>query len=196
MRSRRFPLLFLAIYLVFLGGSAYFGLFFPVRVLHHAVMTLLLAGWLINRIRRGCGLPSTPLNPPIYAAVAVWFVSAVVSIDPRMSLENVWFPVVHVLLFFGLVDLFQRGRQRIVFETQFFVAALVVLLSALEVASWYFGLGIIPGTETGWAEVIGAGLALPVKPPRLALALSISTLLAGYVAPLVTLTIGWALTAG
>src|SRR5690606_23789432 len=41
---------------------------------------------------------------------------------------------------------------------------------------------------------IGAGILVPLQPPRLSLAMNISTLLAGYVAPLITLAAGWALT--
>jgi O-antigen ligase/tetratricopeptide (TPR) repeat protein len=191
MRSSRLGLILLAIYFVFLGGSAYYGLIFAVRVFHHAFVTLLLVWWLARRIRRNQGLPQTPLNLPLYLAVGVWFISAILSIDSRMAFEHLWFPLTHTLFFFVLVDLFQRGRGRMVLEAQFFVGALIVLLTGLELASWYFGLGIIPGMETGWVNVA----PLPLRARRVALAMNISTLLAGYVAPLITLVIGWALTA-
>jgi O-antigen ligase len=194
MRLGRLGFILLGIYLVFLGGSAYYNLIFPVRLFHHALVTLLLAGWLVARIRRGVGLPQTPLNAPLYMAVIVWFITAAASLDPRMAFEHVWFLVIHVLSFLALADLFAQRRERLVLETQFMLAAVVVLISGLELASWYFGLGIIPGTGVGWAQVIGPGVWLPLKPPRLALAMNISTLLAGYVAPLVTLAAAWALT--
>lgn len=195
MRTRRLLLLFFAIYLVFVGGSAYYNLFFPVRVLHHLVVTVALALWLFGRVRRRLGLPLTPLNLPLLAAVGVWLVTATFSIDPRMAFEHVWFPLTHVLFFFVLADLIQRGRQRQVMEIQFFLGALVVIMTGLELISWYFGLGIVPGTAAGWVEVIGPGLWLPLQLPRVSLAMNISTLLAGYAAPLVVLTTGWALTA-
>lgn len=194
MRTGKLALLFLALYLIFLGGSAYYNLIFPVRVVHHVLITLLLAGWLIARLRRGEGLPRTPVNTPLYAMVAVWFVTALLSVDPRMALEGVWFQVTHVLFFFVLVSRFQQGYPRDTMEIQFFMAAVVVLLSGLEIASWYFGLGFVPGTETGWIDVIGPGRWLPSGAPRLSLAMNISTLLAGYVAPLIPLTVGWAWT--
>lgn len=190
----RLAFFFLAVYLVFLGGSAYYNLILPIRLLHHALVTILLAWWLIRRIRRGQGLPHTPLNFPIYAAVVVWLVSAGFSIDRRMAFEHLWFQFTHVLFFFVLVDLFQRGHERLVMETQFMLVAVVIFLSGLELVSWYFGLGIIPGTEVGWVDVIGPGAWLPLRPPRLSLAMNVSTLLAGYVAPLVTVTVAWALT--
>jgi O-antigen ligase/tetratricopeptide (TPR) repeat protein len=195
MRSARIAFIFLALYFTFLGGSAYYNLIFPVRVLHHVLVTLILALWLFSRIRRPGGLPNTPLNLPIFALATVWVVTAVLSIDPRMAFENLWLQLTHVVLFFVLVDLFQCGRQRLLMETQFMLASVVIFISGLETASWYFGLGVTPGTSVGWINVMGPGAWLPLQPLRLALAMNISTLLAGYVAPLVTLAAAWALTA-
>lgn len=195
MRARRMTLIVLAFYLVFLGGSAYYTLIFPVRLFHHFLMTVLIVLWLFGRLRSGRGLPQTPLNPPIFAAVLVSILSAATSLDPRMSFEYLWFGFIHVMIYFVLVDLFQRGRHRVVMETQFILAALVVFITGLELASWYFGLGFTPGTEVGWIDVIGPGAWLPLELPRVALAMNISTLLAGYVAPLIILMAGWALTA-
>ncbi len=194
MRLGRILFILFAIYLIFLGGSAYYSLVFPVRQLHHILMTVVLAIWLVLRVRQG-GLPKTPLNLPILGAVVVWVFSALISIDPRMAFENLWFLLLHVIFFFMLIDLFQRGRQHLVMETLFMVSAVVVIFSGIELASWYFGLGILPGTKIGWIDVIGPGAWLPLKPIRLALAMNISTLLAGFVAPLVTITAIWAFTA-
>lgn len=193
MRLGRLAFILLAIYLVFIGGGAYYTLVFPIRQFHHILMTGLIVLWLVLRFRRG-GLPSTPLNWPIAAAVAVWVFSAVMSTDQRMAIENLWFLLIHVVFFYALVDLFQRGRQRLIMETVFMISAAVVMLSGLEIASWYFGLGILPGTKVGWFNVIGPGVWFPLNIIRLALAMNISTLLAGFVAPLVTITAVWALT--
>ncbi len=193
-RSQRWSLLSLGFYLIFIGGSAYYNLIFPVRVFHHMFITLVLGIWLYRRIRRD-GLPRTPLNAPLYAAVVIWLVTAAASQDPRMAFEYTWFNLIHVALFFGIVDLLQRGRQRLIMETGFLLAALVVIMTGMEVASWYFGLGIIPGTEIGWIDVIGPGAWLPLESFTAQLALNISTLLAGFTAPIITVTIGWALTA-
>jgi hypothetical protein len=193
MRLGRLVFILLAIYFVFIGGSAYYTLIFPVRQIHHILVTVLLTLWLVAAIRRG-GLPKTPINLPIVVVIIIWVISAATSIDRRMAFENLWFPLTHMFFFFVLVDLFQRGRQRLLMETQFMLSAAVVLLSGLEAASWYFGLGIIPGTQIGWVDVIGSGAWLPLVPIRLSLAMNISTLLAGYVAPLIIVTVAWALT--
>lgn len=191
MRSQRLAFIFLAFYLTFIGGSAYYVLVFPIRFFHHGFLTVLAAWWLYRRFRNGKGIPFTPLNLAIFANVGVWFLTAVTSLDPRMSIENVWFLIMHVLIFFVLVDLFQRGRHKLVMEAQFLMGAVVVFITTLEIASWYFGLGLIPGTDIGWISE----RVIPLTPIRVALAMNFSTLLAGYVAPLITLTIGWALTA-
>jgi tetratricopeptide (TPR) repeat protein len=192
MRSKRLSLVFVAFYFTFVGGSTYYALLFPVRVLHHALVTLLLLWWLVGRLRRGRGLPVTGLNGPIYAAVGAWLLAALAGSDPRMSLEHTWFLLLHVLLFFVAVDYFQRGYQRLVLEALFFMAAGVLFLTGLELADWYFGLGFLPGTGAGW---ISTG-TLPgwQDVPVVRLAMTISTLLAGYTAPLVIVTAAWALT--
>lgn len=190
MRLRRILFILTAFYFVFIGGTAYYDLIPGVRFFHHAFVTLLLSLWLIGRIRSGQGLPRTPLDFPLYAAVVVWFASAVMSIYPRMALENLWFPITHTVIFFIIAGMLQQGRHKIVIETQYILATMVIFITGLELASWYFGLGILPGTDIGWTDVGG----VPLVMRRVSLAMNISTLLAGYVAPLVTITFAWALT--
>ncbi|MCU0482527.1 MAG: O-antigen ligase family protein [Anaerolineae bacterium] len=189
MRSHRLTFVFLAFYLIFLGGSAYYTFVFPIRIFHHAFMTILMGIWYFRKLR-GDGIPHTPLNLPLLAMCVVWGLSALFGVEPRNSIEGLWFVFLHLTLFFVLVDLFQRGRGRLVLETQFFMGAVIILLSSIEIASWYFGLNITPNTSVGWIDV----RLIPLAPIRLALAMNISTLLAGYVAPFIILTIGWALT--
>jgi putative inorganic carbon (hco3(-)) transporter len=188
MRLQRLFFVLAALYLVFVGGAAYYNLVPAVRFFHHIFVTLVLTGFLLMRLRKG--LPATPLNPALYAVVPVWFASALLSADPRMAVENLWLPLAHIVFFFILADLFQRGRERLVIETQYILAALVIFITALELGSWYFGWGIIPGTEIGWAQV----RILPLEVLRVSLAMNISTLLAGYVAPLIIVCLGGALT--
>ena len=189
MRSQRLTFVFLAFYLIFIGGSAYYTFVLPIRLFHHALMTVLMALWYYRKFRRD-GLPYTPLNMPLLVMGIVWVLSAMFGHEPRNSMESLWFIFLHITLFFVLVDLFQRGRGRLVIETQFIMGAVVILFSVIEIASWYLGLGITPNTQIGWASL----QLIPIEPIRLALAMNISTLLAGYVAPLIMLVIGWALT--
>ena len=191
---RRSVFILLAFYFVFLGGSSYYFQIFPLRIFHHGLVTILLAWWLLARLRRGQGLPATPLNGLLAVLVGVWLVSGLAGLDWRMSLEHIWFLITHVLIFFVLVDLIQRGKQRLVMETQFLLGAVIVLIGGLQLASWYFGLGITPETRVGWADVIGPGAWLPLALPRLWLGIGVSTWLAAYAAPLAVAAAGWALT--
>lgn len=193
MRATRYLFLLIAIYFLFLGGTSRYVTLYQVRVLHHIVMTGLLGLWLIQRIRRGKGLPSTPINLPLFAVIGVWFLSAVTSLDPRMAFEHIWFPFTYILMFFVVVDYFQRGRGKLIMEVFFFVMVIVIMMTGLEFASWYFGLGIMPNTDIGWFNV---GILFPPSIPPASLALGISTLVAGFVVPCIFITATWAMTVG
>lgn len=194
MRRERLSFILLAFYLVLLGGSGYYYQLLPVRIFHHLIMTLLLGLWLLRRIRRGTGLPPTALNLALYGLVVIWFISALFSLDPRMGFENLWFPLTHLVIFFVIVDMFQRGRARLVMDTLFLVAAAVVMISALQVISAFFGLGIVRTAGQGWINFLGAGVPMPLDDMRIWLPLGVSTWVAGFVAPLIPITAAWALT--
>ena len=164
------------------------------RVFHHLFTSALLAVWLGVRVLRGRGLPPTPLNPALYVCVAVWFASAFLSLDPRMALENLWFPITNLIIFFILVDLIQIGRESILTETMLLIATLVVLLAGFQLASWYFGWGFA-SPSVGWVDVISPETPLPLVAPRLFVPLGVSTWLAAYTAPLVVFAAAWALSA-
>ncbi len=160
------------------------------RAFQHIFATVILALWLILRLRKGRGLPITPLNVALYAGVIAWFVSAYLSLDARMALENLWFPLTNLLIFFVMVDLLQSGQEGLLVETQFLLAALVVLLALIQLGSWLFGWGF--GTPAlGWLSVLGNGLNLPPVAPRLYIPLGVTTWLAAYVAPLAVLAGAW-----
>lgn len=194
MRLGRLIFILLAFYFALFGGSPYYYQLFPVRVLHHVVATAVLLLWLLNRLRNGRGLPRTPLDAPALALVIVWLLTALASVNPRAAFENLWFPITHLLLFYIAADLIQRGRGRWLAEAQFLLAAVVVIMAGVNFASWYFGLGLLPGTSIGWASVIGPDAPLPLASPMLYLPLGVSTWLAAYVAPLVVVTAAWGYT--
>lgn len=187
-RLQRYLFLALAIYFVFIGGSNYYNQIFAVRVFHHLLINGVMIVWLLARWRSG--LPRTPVNRWIYALVGVWFAAALVGLDPRVSLETVWFLLTHVLIFFVLVDLLQRGHQLWLIEAQFMIGALVVLMALYQLASWYWGLGIFPGTSVGWVQAGG----LPPRLPPLVAPMGVTTWLAAYTVPLGFLVGAWAFT--
>lgn len=191
MRRTRLQLVLLALYFLFIGGTSRYQTLYPFRVSHHIIVTLLLGLWLFQRIRTKKGLPSTPLNLPLFAAIGVWFLTSATSIDPRMAFEHIWFPITFVMFYFVIVDFFQRGRGKLIMETFFLMATLLVFITGLEIASWYFGLGILPGTNIGWFDV---GIIIPPHLPQVTLAMGITTLLAGFTVPVIFVTATWAMT--
>lgn len=191
MRRTRYLLLLLAIYFVFIGGSSRYATLYQVRVLHHIVVTVVLSLWLIHRIRQKKGIPTTPLNTPLFALIGVWFISTLTSIDPRMAFENIWFPFTFIVIYFVIVNYMQRGRHKLIIESFLFVVVIVIFLTGLELASWYFGLGILPGTQVGWYE---AGILIPPFFPKVSMAMGISTLVAGFTVPSFFITATWAFT--
>ncbi len=164
------------------------------RVFQHLLITVILSLWLILRLIRRRGLPPTPLNPLLYLCALVWFASALLSLDPRMALENLWFPLTNLLLFFVMVDLLQSGREALLVETQFLLAALVVILAGAQLGSWLFGWGFAT-SRIGWLSVLSPEMPLPIVPPRLFVPLGVSTWLAAYSAPLALLAAAWGVAA-
>jgi len=190
MRLQRLGLIFLAVFVAFIGAGAYYYTIFPIRVLTHLVLTLCFAAWLILRLRRGLGLPKTALNLPLFALIGAWALSIAFAQDPRMALESAWLPFIHVLIYFFIAALFRNGAQRLAFETKFMLATLAVIMAALQFGSFLFGWGITPETTVGWLEA-----GRPPVSPMLYLPLGVSTWLAAYTAPLALLVFAWSLTA-
>ena len=93
-----------------------------------------------------------------------------------------------------LVYIMQRGRQKWVFDGLFLIAALVVLVSVVEIVSWYFGLGFA-GFGQGWLSIGGLSDPIPPYIYRLALAFNVSTWLGNFVILALPLTLAWAYTA-
>lgn len=191
MRVQRYGLMMLAAYLTFLGGAGFYATTLSVRIVHHTLMTALIVLWLVIRIRRGEGLPVTPLNPWLYALAGVWLMSAALGVDPRLSFEKTWYMLLHLTVFLFVVNLLQQGRRRLVMETLFILGGGVVLITLIEVAIWYFGIG----GSASWFEALKLGVWLPLEiPDRFELAMSSTNWLGGYVAPLVIVAGGFALT--
>lgn len=191
-RWQRPLLMIFVLYITFLGGTAYPDLVIVHRIVLQVAMSAVLGGWMLLMILKGKAWPKTPFDAALLA-YALWLgISSAFSQDTRVSLEAIWILLVHIALFYWLVALMQAGRQRWIFEALFIAGGVVVMVSALEFASWYFGLKFA-GFEQGWFEI--GGLADPMPPfiRRVALAFNISTILANYVATMLPLILGWAL---
>ncbi|MBN1284636.1 MAG: O-antigen ligase family protein [Anaerolineae bacterium] len=190
----RLLLLAFVLYLTFIGGSTYTEANLILHILHQVIVTAVLGLWLCRLWRDGRGLPATPFDGPLLAYGAALLASSLAGGFPRVSLEQCWAQLVHVLLFYLLVDVVRAGRQRWLFEALFIGAAVAVMLSAVEFASWYFGIStLLSGFTQGWPQV-GAGLFPPYL-YRLSLAMTNANFVANYAALLIPAALAWALTA-
>jgi O-antigen ligase/tetratricopeptide (TPR) repeat protein len=160
-----------------------------IRILHHAIVSGLgVAGMLW--LWRGGGLPRHPLTLPILLALAVWLVSAALAIDPRVSLENAWFPVGMALIALTLIGMMQRGKSALVVETTFLLTILITIFALVHLGSWYLGWGITPDTQIGWVQAVAVA-PLPLEVPMIYMPLGVSTWLAAFCAPMVVLTFAY-----
>ncbi|MGJ3238506.1 MAG: O-antigen ligase family protein [Anaerolineae bacterium] len=195
MRLQRYGLIFLAFFSVFIV-SGYEVNVPAVRWFHHALMTVLAGGWIGWRLfKRGRGLPPSPLNPVLLAVLVLGLVSILFSVNPRMAFEAWWSPLIYTIGFLFFVNAFQRAQERLIMEILFFVAMLVIFLSGIQVVSAFLGTGLIRAPGQGWIEFIGAGIPFPLQSDmRIFLPLGVSTQVAGFVAPLLIISMTWAST--
>jgi putative inorganic carbon (HCO3(-)) transporter len=192
-RIQRWLIILLMVYFTLFGGTFYTDRVAALRIGHQVFTAALLAFWLFTRWRKGQGLPRTALDRPLAVYGLVWIVSAIFALDPRVSLEFTWPILTHILGFYLLVDIMQRGRQRWIMEALFVSGATIVLLSAIEMAAWYMGFPLSPAFTQSWPAI--GGLTLPPVTHKLSLALNVSTLLGNFTASLLPIIAVWAMTA-
>lgn len=190
-RLQRSLLMIFVLYITFLGGTAYPDLVFIHRVVLQVVMILVLGIWMLRLLLKGRPWPATPFDLALGILVIWLFITTIFSTDTRVSLEALWTLLVHIALFYWLVDLMQHGRQRWIFEALFIAAGVVVMVSVLEFVSWYLGLRFAGFTQN-WLEIGGLDDPIPPLIHRVSLAFNVSTILANYIALLLPLVLGWA----
>lgn len=189
MRLQRISLILFAVFIIFIVGG-YAQRFPQLKWFNHILMTIVMGAWLGWRIWKNRNLPVSRLNIPVFALLILGFITVPFSDSPRLALENMWLPVIYTVMFFFLVNAFHYAQHKFIRELLFFVTAVVVLLSAYQIASVYFGWGIVRGAEQGWIEFVGQGVPLSFEPDmRIFLPLGVSTQTAGFVAPLIIITI-------
>ncbi|HEX9926654.1 MAG TPA: hypothetical protein VGD99_28670, partial [Anaerolineae bacterium] len=103
LTKRDLGLLGLIIYFTFIGGTFYSQLNLIPHVVTQILVSLIFGLWLVKRLRRGEGLPATPLDIGLWFYFAVNLISAWLGLSPRFSLEGLWFSLAHILAFYLLV---------------------------------------------------------------------------------------------
>ena len=116
---------------------------FPPASITLALFTMtILAGWWFWKIKKGIGLPRTPISLPIIILFGVAILSTIYSVDRGRSLDTTLAFLTLVLIFFLLCDLILYGWRREIFELSLliFVGYLLLLGIATIVDhywSWY-----------------------------------------------------------
>ncbi len=194
LTARDFGLFGLIIYFTFIGGTFYSQLNFPLRVATQIIVTLILGLWLLAKLHRKEGLPSTYLDWPIAAYLLVNLTSALLGVSSRYSLEGMWFSLGHVLALYLLVDLMRRGWGPKLAWAFYMAAAVVCLVGLAEFLAWYVGTDRLAGFSQGWLEIGGWRQPLPPQMYRLNITLNGATPLSAYLALLIPPAIGLILT--
>lgn len=179
-------------YIIFIGGTAYTTNIPYLTIFFHVAVGLTIMRWLSQQIIQRTGWPQTPLDIPLGLYVALLAITTAFATDPRVAAEQAWLMAIHVVWFYMLVDLMRRGHQRWAFEGIFIATGVVALVSALEFASWYGGLGFA-GYDQGWFAIGGLSNPIPPITYKLSLALNVSTILGNYVMVMLPIIIAWAL---
>ncbi len=187
-------LLIVIIYFTFIGGTFYSQLNFFLRVANQVFVTIILGGWLLTKITKKDGLPQTSLDLALLIYLLVNFLSAFRGQMPRFSLETLWFSVVHMLAFYLLVDLIQRGWMPRLAWAVYMAAAVVCIVSLMEFIAWYVGTPLLPIFSQGWVELGGWQNPIPPVFHRVAVAMSGPTPLSAYLALLIPPAIGLIIT--
>lgn len=157
MKFLKHPATLFSIYMALVGGSylPYFA-FLPIRVSYHVIVTGILIYWIWRE-----GLPSTPLLWPLAITAALSFVSAINSIDPRISLEAWWHMLTNGLLGLMLIHWMRREWGETLFKTHFGIAGLVAIVSGLE---YLLTSGQRVGGPFGLINLTGAYAAVLLLP--------------------------------
>ena len=99
-------MVFGVIYLTFLGGGAFFGIYLWLwRDVSISAIAVALGTWLIMAIRRAAWRPRTVLWPAFLVSLAAFAICTVTSWAPRLSLEYVAYAVICTSLYLLLVRL-------------------------------------------------------------------------------------------
>jgi hypothetical protein len=130
------PLILAAVlYVTFIGGTAYTANNVILRMVFHLTASAAVGWWLVHLIRKKRPLPRTPFDIPLAIYVLLLALAVVASQHVRVSAEQNWVFLMHVLWFYVFVDAMRQGHQRWVMEALFMAAGVFLIVSFVEVVS-------------------------------------------------------------
>ncbi len=94
--------------------------------------------WAIKKVRHSESLPKTPLDAPLLLFLSANAGASLLSVEPRLSLENLLYLLLFVLFYYYLIDLFLSGwKERNLLGSLLLVSWAVLLLTLAELVLSY-----------------------------------------------------------
>ena len=151
--TRETALILFLSYFTLIGGGYAGIVLFESRLVTHVLAAIIITIWLGKKVLANEHLPTTSLDIPISAFLAVLLLATVLSDIPRLSVEGLLGAFVYAILFYMVIDLLRRGWSADLFvKSLLVVGGIACLLAALEAVEWY----------TRWFAI--GGLADPLPP--------------------------------
>jgi tetratricopeptide (TPR) repeat protein/O-antigen ligase len=167
-------------YALLLGGTFNGLVLFRLNLINAIFVAAVGGLWLGWRLWRRRPLPRTPLDYPLLALLAAYFLATAFSIDPRRSIRFTLQMVLYALIFYLLVDLLRSG-----WPAELFVKTLFVLSGFIL----FFGIYELVGWCSDWLSIAGRMSPIPPIFPRIRGFLGHSNFVAAFLNLLLPLAI-------
>src|SRR5687768_12777237 len=93
-RMQHIAVIALIVYIALIGGATYGDSNLFLRAIQHLLLSGLVIGWMVQR-----PFPKTPLDTPLFLYAGWLLITTVFSHDWRVSLEQSWQYLMHILIF-------------------------------------------------------------------------------------------------
>lgn len=170
---------FLLAYLIIAGGTLNGLVRFPLHVVSHVVVFLVLCIWLGGALWRRRRIEATGLELTILVVVAAWVLATLLSEDLRRSLGWLGLMSTYVLFFYLVHDISRHGwPATLLTKSLLIVGGIVIAWGVVEILSWYLT----------WLSQSG-GRLIPTQPLRLYTLLGDANMLSGFLNLLLPLAV-------
>ncbi len=134
---RAIAILLILVYFTTIGGTRAGTYHFPLIVVSQLMTLAVLGPFVVRRLAQQQWLPRTPLDLPVLGFYLLNVVSTALSADLRVSVENLAYLTIFILVYYVLVDSQLSGWELSDFvKPMLLVAGIVVLVEILELALW------------------------------------------------------------
>lgn len=134
---RAIAILLILVYFTTIGGTRAGTYHFPLIVVSQLLVIAVLGCYVARRLAQQQWLPRTPLDLPLLAFYLLNVVSTALSADLRVSVENLSYLTIFILVYYVLVDSLLSGWELSEFvKPMLLVVGIVVLVEILELVVW------------------------------------------------------------